>query len=109
MQCPCRTDVSGLPVQRRIVLRRIKCKYLVKFQTFCKIKGRDSQPLFEVGAVTVYHRKTILCIHAKLFHPLFQISGTFLCTLLCHLDHSGRLKLFQTQFLKNGFQCRLSV
>ena len=86
-----------------------KCKYLVKFQTFCKIEGRDGQSLFEVGAVTVYHGKTILCIHAKLFHPLFQISGTFLCTLLCHLNHSGRLKLFQTQFLKNGFQCRLSV
>ena len=52
MQCSCCADIFCL-IQHRVSGILEHTEYLVEFQTFCKIKGRDGKSFFEYGTVAV--------------------------------------------------------
>ena len=82
-------------------------KYLVKFQSFCKIKSSYSQSLAEAGAVPVEIGKTVLCVKPSGCQLLLQNTCCLYCLSFCTKDHCGGLKLLfpKLQLLYDLIQC----
>lgn len=90
MQSSHRTDILCL-LSQRILLLASHRKDLIKFETFCKIKGRYCQSLFKGGTVLV----NIGDFRSPQFQKTVQLQGFF----LRHSKKCRRFKLLIQIFL----------